>query len=105
MLHILVSVSALLSRSSSSCWGSGMTGVLCWHLWPVFYRVLHSDGGKGTYLASVLGREYDVKLYELQMVQGSFCFISCGRKWDSVFYGKVFSGKSAILPHLPLFAL
>lgn len=32
VLHIPVSVSALLSGSSSSRWGRGMTGVLCWHL-------------------------------------------------------------------------
>lgn len=35
------------------------------------------------------------------MVQGSFCFISCGGKWDSVFYGKVFSGKNGYSPSPP----
>lgn len=48
------------------------------------------------YLASVLEREYVVELYELQMIQGRFCCISCGRKWHSVFYGRIFSGKKML---------
>lgn len=46
VLHIPVSVSALLSGSIASRWGRGMAGVLCWHLWLVFYRVLKSGGEK-----------------------------------------------------------
>lgn len=77
-----------------------MTGVFCWHQWPVFCKVLER-WRKGIYLASVLEREYVVELYELQMIQESFCLISCGRKWDSVFYGKIFIGKKCFSPSPP----
>lgn len=66
-----------------------------------YFRGFYRLWGKGTNPASVLRKEYDVELWELQMVQGSFCFSSCGRECDSVFHGKEFSGKRCSSPSPP----
>lgn len=93
MLQIPVSVSALLSGSSSSCWESGMTGVLCWHLWTVFHRVLQSDGEKEHIWLLFLGGNIIRICMSCRWYREVFA-LSAVEESGILFYGKVFSGKN-----------